>query len=94
MEINVRVLVLPVEAELEAGVQISISPDARISDLIKVLAELFPDFASSAIKKKTGVLLSQVHVILNGVHADVSGGLSAPLNHGDEVVLFPALSGG
>ncbi|MHB1125635.1 MAG: MoaD/ThiS family protein [Bacillota bacterium] len=94
MQVTVRVLVLPAESELEAGLNVTVPPGIVISDLIRTLAERFPLFADSATKKKTGVLLPQVVVILNGVHADVSGGLAAPLKHQDEVVFFPALSGG
>ncbi len=81
MELTVRLFATLKARAGAAAVTLSLPPEARVADLLTALAAAYPALADS---------LPSALVAVNHEYAD----RSQPLAPGDEVALFPPVSGG
>jgi sulfur-carrier protein len=75
-------------------VDVPAPPGASVRDLLRAATDLYPGLRPLLLDD-SGVLLGNVHVIVNG--RDVwylSHGLETPLAETDKVLFFPAVGGG
>ena len=63
-----------------------------VRDILEKMCRKFPGFEKMLFKDDN--LLPYVNVFFNGKNILESGGLDAPLENGDEVAIFPPVSGG
>ncbi len=63
-----------------------------INEILGMLCKKFPGFEKMLFKGKN--LNPYVNVFLNGRNVLESGGLDAVVNAGDEIAIFPPVSGG
>ncbi len=61
-------------------------------EILSMLCKKFPGFEKMLLKGKS--LQPYVNVFLNGRNVLESGGLDAIINAGDEIAIFPPVSGG
>lgn len=63
-----------------------------INEILVLLCKKFPGFEKMLFKE--GSLQPYVNVFLNGKNVHESGGLDAAVLPGDEIAIFPPVSGG
>ena len=63
-----------------------------VKDLLERICNKYPGFYN--ILFKDGNLLPYVNIFLNGENVLESGGLDCSLEQGDEIAIFPPVSGG
>jgi len=90
IKIKVRVLVLPVEEELQTGVEFMLQGKSTPEDLVKELALAYPLFRQM-ITDGGVALLPGIMLVVGG---KVTGAMDRPIPPGDEVAFFPAIHGG
>ena len=74
----------------EQDVPLHRTPDAR--RLLEHLSEIAPP--EGKLLKEDGAVAEGFIVLLNGLNIDFAGGMHATLRGGDEVAIFPPISGG
>ncbi len=63
-----------------------------VREILYILCEKFPGFEKMLFKGKS--LRPYINVFLNGKNILESGGLDAAIKPGDEIAIFPPVSGG
>jgi molybdopterin converting factor small subunit len=76
-----------------SSVDLDLPQPATLADLLDALAARFPAL-SRRIRDEQGGLRRYVNVYLDGTDARSSGGLTAPLGPGTEVLVLPSIAGG
>jgi molybdopterin synthase sulfur carrier subunit len=70
-------------------------PIGKAPDVARLLEALCPtEIQRRALLNDSGALVSGVIVLVNGHHCLLGEGVTALLNEGDEVAIFPPISGG
>jgi MoaD family protein len=72
------------QVELTAG---------SLADVLKALVERFPSLGTHLFNEK-GEVQNAINLFVNQEHVRFRGGLSVPLQDGDEVYIVPMISGG
>jgi MoaD family protein len=89
--VNVEILFFGQLRELAAVRQATfvMSDGARLADLIKHLGEEYGDAFRHELSNTR-----RLQILINGQQHTLLGGMEAPLNDGDTVVLLPPIFGG
>lgn len=97
----VRVEILPwlsqrVDPGCDGALKLTMSfaPGETVGGLLAQLAARYPGFAASVFDQAHGCLHEYANVVINDRLLEAQGGLDAPLEDGDEIVIVPAYSGG
>lgn len=85
-----RVLLLPVEKELLAGVELEIDEKKAVRELVRELCAIFPVFKKT-VCSPAGKLLPCMRVAVDG---RLIKDLDTPVQPGSDAVIFPVVSGG
>jgi len=98
MSIDVRVKLFATFREMAGGqgvVDVSLSREATVKDLIEELSKLFgKEIENVLLDPKTGSLKSFNNVLVNGHNVKLLQELRTKLDNGDTVALFPPVGGG
>jgi molybdopterin synthase sulfur carrier subunit len=76
-----------------SSVEVALTPDATLADVLDGLAAATPALVRR-IRDEQGELRRFVNVYIDGEDARQSGGLSAPVPVGAEVLVLPSVAGG
>jgi len=68
-------------------------PTGSLADVLKALVERFPSLGTYLFDEK-GEVQNAINLFVNQEHVRFRGGLSVPLQDGDEVYIGPMISGG
>lgn len=68
-------------------------PAGSLAGVLAALVERFPSLGTQLFDE-TGQVCSAINLFVNQEHVRFRGGLSAPLQDGDEVYIVPMISGG
>ena len=81
-------------AEIAGGREIDVAaePGDTVGDALDALIEAHPDLRDRVLDD--GEVADHVNVLRNGRNVHQDGGLDATLEAGDELALFPPVSGG
>lgn len=74
-------------------VEVEVGPDATAGDALAALLEGRPDLEARVLDED-GELRDHVNVLRNGKSVHAADGLDTGLSEGDELALFPPVSGG
>jgi molybdopterin synthase sulfur carrier subunit len=76
-------------------VEIELSENSSLSDLISKMVEKWGnDLASRLLEPGSNKMLSYIRVMVNGKDIAFLDGFESILSDGDEVIIFPPVSGG
>ena len=75
-----------------AATAATLEPGETVGDALDQLLDRFPALAERVCEGD--VLADDINLLHNGTAVDTTGGLSKPLTAGDELALFPPVSGG
>jgi MoaD family protein len=89
--VNVEILLFGQLRDLAAARQVTfvMSDGAKLGDLIKHLGEEYGDAFRHELSN-----MRRLQILINGQQHTFLGGMEAPLNDGDTVVLLPPIFGG
>ncbi|PHQ38772.1 molybdopterin synthase sulfur carrier subunit [Halorubrum persicum] len=81
-------------AEIAGGREISVAaePGDTVGDALDALLEAHPDLRDRVLDD--GEVAEHINVLRNGQNVRHGDGMDAPLEAGDELALFPPVSGG
>jgi MoaD family protein len=82
-----------VRATLGAQMEISLAPGRTLGDLLKVLSQGREGFREQAFDSD-GNLSEGIDIVINGRNVGNARNLAMELHDGDQVYVFPSLSGG
>jgi molybdopterin synthase sulfur carrier subunit len=68
-------------------------PTGNLADVLNALVERLPSLGTQLFDER-GEVRSAINLFVNQEHVRFRGGLSAPLQDGDEVYIVPMISGG
>ena len=66
---------------------------STITEIVDNLSAINPDF-KSAVQDESGRLMGYVTILVNGKNIKLLEGVDTALSSGDEVAIFPPVSGG
>lgn len=72
----------------------AIATASNVKELLQKLAEKYGEEFAKRVLDEQGGLKPFINMYVNGKDIRFLGGLSTPLNEGDEVLILPAISGG
>lgn len=73
-------------------VSVTVEPDATVGDALNALLADRDDLADAVLED--GDLADHINLLRNGENVFVGDGLDTPVEAGDELALFPPVSGG
>jgi len=81
-------------AEIAGGrlIEVDVEPGATVGDAFDALLDDHPDLRDRVLED--GEIADHINVLRNGRNVLHDDGLSATLEEGDELALFPPVSGG
>ncbi|MFC6989372.1 ubiquitin-like small modifier protein 1 [Haloplanus sp. GCM10025708] len=82
-------------AETAGGreVSVDVEPDATVGDALDALLSAYPELEDRVLDE-SGSLRDHINVLRNGENVHNAAGLETTLEAGDELALFPPVSGG
>lgn len=80
------------EAAGEKRVDVEVDPEATVDDALEALFERHPELRELVLED--GAVVDHLNVLKNGEDVTAAGGLDTPVEPGDELALFPPVSGG
>lgn len=81
------------EAAGEREVSVDVGDDATVGDAVEALVSAHPDLRGR-VRDADGDVRPDVNVLHNGTDVRNESGLETPVEPGDELALFPPVSGG
>ncbi|HEX6357241.1 ubiquitin-like small modifier protein 1 [Actinophytocola sp.] len=94
MDISVRLpATLRPRAGDQATVDVQVSGDATLADLLDVLAQRYPGL-ERRLRDETGKLRRYVNFYVDGEECRQLGGVATPLRDAAEVQIIPSVAGG
>ncbi len=81
------------EAAGEREVSVDVDEDATVGDAVEALVAAHPDLRGR-VRGEDGDVRPDVNVLHNGTDVRNESGLETPVEPGDELALFPPVSGG
>jgi molybdopterin synthase sulfur carrier subunit len=80
------------EAAGEKRVDVEVEPEATVDDALEALFERHPELRELVLED--GGVVDHLNVLKNGEDVTAADGLDTPVEPGDELALFPPVSGG